>query len=245
MKATDFEFRQRFWLISLVYWLGFSLYRFDHLNVVQWAAISAAPGDERQQMVILRGLFIAGALMVLLAAGLRTWAAAYLRSDVVQDPSLHAEKIVADGPYRHMRNPLYLGGMLLAVGIGLLASRLGFLVIVVGLAIVMLRLMGLEESNLAREQGQSYLEFCKKVPRIWPALRPRVSRGGVVPRWGQAFMGEIFMWGFFVAMAAFVVTLNVRTTWWIIAVALTLYVVRSYFLYFRRRRAERANMQPN
>lgn len=33
------------------------------------------------------------------------WAFAYLRTDVVQDPNLRAEKVLADGPYRYVRNP--------------------------------------------------------------------------------------------------------------------------------------------
>lgn len=235
MRATDFEFRQRFWVISLFYCAGFGLYRLDHVNVVQWVANVAVPGNDAKQMLLIRGLFFAGGLLALLAASLRTWAAAYLRSDVVQDPSLHADKIVADGPHRHVRNPLYLGGILLALGMGLLASCTGFLVIVAGLTIIFLRLMGLEESSLERERGESYREFCRKVPRLWPSLMPQVPRGNLEPRWTQAFLGEIFMWGFFLAMAVFAVTLNIKMAWWIIGVALTLYVVRSYILYFRRK----------
>jgi protein-S-isoprenylcysteine O-methyltransferase Ste14 len=236
MKATEFEFRQRFWVISLSYCAGFGLYRIDHVNVVHWVARVVAPGEGPEQMLLIRGLFFAGALLVLLAAGLRTWAAAYLRSDVVQDPSLHSEKIVADGPYRHVRNPLYLGAILLAVGIGLLASRAGFLVIVAGLTVVFLRLMGLEETSLERERGESYRQFCRKVPRLWPSLAPKVPRGNIDPRWTQAFLGEIFMWVFFLAMAAFAVTLDSKMAWGIAGAAVTLYVVRSYTLYFRRGR---------
>jgi protein-S-isoprenylcysteine O-methyltransferase Ste14 len=150
MKAREFEFRQRFWVILLFYLAGFAMYRFDHVNAVHWVVSLMIPGDDPGQILLIRGMLLAGALLVLLAASLRTWAAAYLRSDVVQDPSLHAENIVADGPYRHVRNPLYLGAISLALGMALLASRTGFWVIVAGLAIVLLRLTGREESNLER-----------------------------------------------------------------------------------------------
>ncbi|MFZ0412787.1 MAG: isoprenylcysteine carboxylmethyltransferase family protein [Candidatus Acidiferrales bacterium] len=236
MKATQFEFRHRFWVIGFVFWVGFGLYAVDPLNVVQWVAERAAPGNNAKQMLIVHGLFCVGALLIFMAASLRTWAAAYLRSNVVQDPSLHAEKIVADGPYRHLRNPLYLGSILLALGMGLLASRVGFLVIVVGSAIVFLRLAGLEESTLDREHGEPYREFCKKVPRLWPALAPRLPAGGTEPRWRQAFLGEMFMWGFFLAVAAFAVTLNTKVTWTIVALALLVYIVRSYVLFYSRKK---------
>ena len=36
MKATDFEFRNRFWIFGLIFGLGFWLYALDHVNVVQY-----------------------------------------------------------------------------------------------------------------------------------------------------------------------------------------------------------------
>jgi hypothetical protein len=69
-------------------------------------------------------------------------ASAYLRADVVQDPNLHAEKVLADGPYRYVRNPLYI---LVAIGMGLLASRLEFAFIVLGMLVFCLWLIGLED----------------------------------------------------------------------------------------------------
>jgi len=42
----------------------------------------------------------------------------YLHSSVVNDRQLHPERLVANGPYRWVRNPLYLGNILLAFGWG-------------------------------------------------------------------------------------------------------------------------------
>ena len=233
MKATNFEFRQRFWIIMAIFWGGFWLYQADRTNIVQWFVDRVAPGNDSLETLLARVLFGAAALLVLLAAWLRTWAAAYLRSSVVHDPSLHSETVVADGPYRYMRNPLYLGGILLALGVGLLASRAGFVVMVAGLSILYLRLMGLEETNLVREQGEPYREFCRRVPRLWPSLTPRVPRGNLEPKWPQAFLGELFMWGFFLGMTWFAVTLKITGTWWIIGVTLVLWVAHSFYVYYR------------
>lgn len=235
MRATDFEFRYRFWMIGLIYLLGFSAYRIDHINAVEYAVGKIAGHGTAQAEILAHALFGLAALILFCAAALRTWAAAYLKSDVVQDPSLHAERLVADGPYRHLRNPLYLGGILVAIGFGFLASRLGFVVIATGFTIFFLRLIGLEESRLAATQGDAYREFCRLVPSLWPSLRPRVPAGGARPQWGQAFAGEIFMWGFFAGMAAFAETLNEDVVWIITATAVALYIVRSYALYARRK----------
>ena len=235
MKATEFEFRNRFWIFGLIFGLGFWLYALDHVNVVQYL-INITIGEHSPHADLLARCALAfAALLMLITALLRTWATSYLRSDVMQDHDLHAEKVVASGPYRHLRNPLYLGNILMAFGMGMLASRLGFLVIVVGNLIFCLRLIGLEESNLRKEQGESYLEFCRRVPRLFPSLEPRLPDSGLKPHWKQAFLGELFMWGFFAAVTVFAVTLNARAMWITMAVSIILYIATSYLIAARKK----------
>lgn len=76
---------------------------------------------------------------------MRTWGAAYLRSEVVHDSNLRNETLVADGPFRYVRNPLYFGNVLLAAGMGLFASRLGWLILALGMVVFVYRLIGREE----------------------------------------------------------------------------------------------------
>lgn len=206
MKATEFEFRYRSLLNLFHFWIAFQLYSLDRINIV-WAFVhwNNPRGD-----FIARIVFGFGALLVGLAAAVRTWAAAYLRSEVVHDTALHTETLVADGPYRHVRNPLYLGTFLLSLGLGLLASRSGFVVLAVGAAVRILRLIGREEAELEKQQGESFREFCRRVPRLLPSLHPRVPAAGLNPQWGQAFRGEAFMWGFFLTMVGFTITLQDR-----------------------------------
>jgi protein-S-isoprenylcysteine O-methyltransferase Ste14 len=222
-----------------IYFAGLSFYAFDHVNIVSYLVDLTVGRGAPDAGLLTHAIFGAGALLVFLAAGARMWAAAYLRANTVQDPAMHLDAIVADGPYRHVRNPLYLGAILLAFGISLLVSRTGFLFITITLTIFFLRLTGLEELNLEREQGETYIEFCKRVPRLWPSLAPRLPNGRTKARWGQAILGEIHMWGFFAGMAAFAITLNKRVAWWIVGTALVLYLVRSYVLSIRRNKAHR------
>jgi protein-S-isoprenylcysteine O-methyltransferase Ste14 len=236
MKATEFEFRYRFWLIGAIFWFGFLLYRVDHLNMAQYLVNRTIGENSPHADLVARSLLLFGAFLVLLTALLRTWASAYLRTDVVQDPNLRAETVLADGPYRHVRNPLYLGNIFLAIGMGLLASRVGFAFIVVGMFVFCLRLIGLEEANLTHEQGESYLAFCRRVPRLWPALRARVPASGLRPQWRQAFLGEMFVWGFFAAMLVFAITINQKAFFLIVGVALLLYIVRGYAMAARKKR---------
>lgn len=204
MIATEFEFRRRSLLNLLHFWIAFQLYSFDHVNVV-WAF---SPWNNPHGAFIARVVFGSGALIVGIAAAIRTWAAAYLQSNVVHDTALHTDRIVADGPYRHVRNPLYIGTFLMTVGLGLLASRSGFIVLVVGAAIRIGRLIGREEFQLEQQQGERFREFCRQVPRIFPSIRARIPAAGLAPRWRQALWGEAVTWGFCIAMIAFAATLR-------------------------------------
>jgi protein-S-isoprenylcysteine O-methyltransferase Ste14 len=209
MRATEFEFRYRFWFIFLLFWVGFAAYWLDPVNVGEALVHPFVPAEHLRPAV--HAFSWVAALLVGIAAMVRTWASAYLQSERVHDSNLRTEGVVADGPYRHLRNPLYLGNLLLAVGMGLLMSRLGFAVVVLGHAIFLLRLIGREESELLASQGERYRAYYDAVPRLWPSVRPQVPASGLQPRWGQAFGGEIFFWLLFAGMFYFAVTRNTGT----------------------------------
>lgn len=202
MRATLFEFRHRFWLIAGIFAVGFACYFLDHQNVAD-ALLGRRPGGVRTALA-------AAALLVFAAAALRTWASAYLRTTVVKDTAVHADRLVADGPYRHLRNPLYLGTFLLTVAFAVLASRLGFVVMVGGMMVFLLRLIGREEYELSRTQSASYAAYRAAVPAVIPALVARVPASGARPEWRQAITGELMMWAFALGAAWFAVTLDQR-----------------------------------
>ena len=214
VRATRFEFERRFWVIMAIYVVGFSLSGFDHMPFIAWIRHAIAPSIARNSAaaeMFARIVIATGALLVFITAGIRTWGAAYLRTDVVHDPAQHSEALVADGPFRYTRNPLYLGTVFIAAGIGVLACRSGFFFLVLANWIFVYRLIFREEDALRQTQGESYLAYCRSVPRFWPSLRPRVAPGNLHPRWGQAFAGEIFVWLFGLAELAIALTLDART----------------------------------
>lgn len=164
-------------------------------------------GETRRGVQIVLGV---GALVASIAAWLRTWASAYLRSSVVKDGALHTDRLVADGPYRHLRNPLYLGTLLLAVSFGFMASPTGFVVMVGSMLLCIRRLIRREEAELILAQRERYVAYRKAVPSLWPALRPRLPASGARPEWPQAVIGELAMWAFAIGVALFAVTLDQR-----------------------------------
>jgi protein-S-isoprenylcysteine O-methyltransferase Ste14 len=199
VRATKLEFEKRFWIISAIYFVAFFLSAFDHVPFIAALRRLIAPSilrDSAEAQAFARIVIVIGALFVFLSAAIRTWGAAYLRTSVVHDTSQHSEALVADGPFRYTRNPLYLANLPMAIGIGVLASRSGFIFLAIANWIFVYRLIFREEEALRRTQGESYLSYCRSVPRFWPSLRPRVAAGNHRPQWEQAFGGESFVWLF-------------------------------------------------
>ena len=72
--------------------------------------------------------------------------------------------ILEDGPYRYLRNPLYLGTFLHAVALSLLMSRSGAVFTIVAIGVMQLRLIFGEEAFLTRTLGAPYQAYCARVP---------------------------------------------------------------------------------
>ncbi|HUL16055.1 MAG TPA: isoprenylcysteine carboxylmethyltransferase family protein [Terriglobales bacterium] len=235
-RATEFEFRFRFWFIAAIFWLGFSLYGVDHTNFSVALSQLILRSPDRNSPAFghcITILFALGTLSVALGALLRSWGVAYLHSSVVFDPALHREQLVADGPFRYVRNPLYLGNLFLVLGVGLLASRLGFFVLLFGMLLFVYRLIFREEAALLQTQGESYARYLAAVPRLIPSLRPRLPSRGAKPNWLDGFTGESFMWGGAAALAVFTATHNIRFFWIVFGAGFAIY----FFQQFLRRRS--------
>ncbi len=207
MKATALEFRFRYLIHALFYGLGFITpwNKWLHLDTVRtWQWLASWPsragwlGFNASTVAVL----VVGVLFAVTAALLRTWGAAYLGSSVVQDAAMHGDRLVAAGPYRYMRNPLYLGTYLHTFALALLTMPSGALFMLVTIGVLQLRLIGAEEAFLTEKLGEPYRAYCAVVPRIIPSLRPRLASSAVKPVWGVAVLGEIYMWGVAFSFAA-------------------------------------------
>ena len=196
MRATDFEFRHRPWIFAVMYSASFWLYALDHVPVGQWIwewLSRTAPLPERTSAHVVLG---AAGLAMVAAALLRTWGSAYLGHEVVHDKAVHSETLHADGPYRHVRNPLYLGNLLMLPAMAVIAPLAGLPIMLIGVPVFCLRLIGREEAALEAEQGERYRAYMREVPRLWPSLRARIPASGGRPDWASGLAGEAFFWSF-------------------------------------------------
>ena len=161
-------------------------------------------------MAAVRMVYLVGVLLTVLAALLRTWATAYIRPDVMVDGELRTHTVVAEGPYRYVRNPLYLGTNLLALGYAVMASRLGAVLLVAGVFAFNYRIILREERELTLVQGENYLRYQREVPRLWPSLTPRGAGSDRKPDWGEGLLGEMFFWGLALGLLVFTITFDLR-----------------------------------
>jgi protein-S-isoprenylcysteine O-methyltransferase Ste14 len=207
MRATAFEFRFRLLILSLIVGLGFWSPGFHTSTVwmlsAGWLAHQQWLGIQTSSLAV----GYAAAALALLAASLRTWAAAYLGSGVVFSGDFHHQQLVAAGPFRYVRNPLYLGAELHFLALAIFMPLYGAIFMLVVNTVMQARFIAAEEALFAATTG--YKEYFVKVPRIWPALTPRVPASAMLPHWGQGFLGEIYCWGAALSFLLLVPSYNV------------------------------------
>jgi protein-S-isoprenylcysteine O-methyltransferase Ste14 len=212
MHATQWEFRHRTWFFFAIFCIGLAFYWIDPHNsgevIAGWLRAQVVFLRENRQQSVVRGVFLVGALVVGIGAMIRAWAGAYIRAEVLQDSKLRTEKLVADGPFRHMRNPLYLGILIGVFGAGVMCSPMGWAV-QVGLAIVFVyRLILREEAELLNGQSESFRDYCRAVPRLLPAIKPRIAASGAHPHWGEGIAVQVNWWGIALANVIWAISLR-------------------------------------
>jgi protein-S-isoprenylcysteine O-methyltransferase Ste14 len=112
---------------------------------------------------------VIGIPVSILGLMLRTWAAGHLAKN---------ERLATGGPYAYLRNPLYMGTLLVAAGL-VIASRQPLLAIIFAAVFVLVYLpvIELEEQHL-RELFPDYEEYASRVPLLRPRLRWAPSHEG-------------------------------------------------------------------
>jgi protein-S-isoprenylcysteine O-methyltransferase Ste14 len=225
IKATGWEFKNRATVFGVLIGCSFWLYAIDHQNAAAAVANWVEARWHVNAELVARGLFVLATLLLMLASLIRTWASSYLHGGVVYASQVKSASLVADGPYRHVRNPLYLANVLMAVALGSMMSRAGFVFVVAAMTLFCYRLIFREESELRASQGAGYEAYCKAVPRLWPSLWPKIATSGKIANWADGFKAESWYWGFAVALGAYAATLKLWLFFVILAASLGLFWV--------------------
>jgi protein-S-isoprenylcysteine O-methyltransferase Ste14 len=145
-----------------------------------WLAASVQPLDARLSFTLPAwarpagwALALAGSLLVLWC--ISTFAARGRGTPAPFDPP---REFVAAGPYRYVRNPMYIGGFGVLVGAGLVVRSPS----IIGLAVLFLLLVHLlvvlyEEPALDSRFGDPYLRYKSSVRRWLPRFISKDAEG--------------------------------------------------------------------
>ncbi|HEX4810976.1 MAG TPA: hypothetical protein VH325_18705 [Bryobacteraceae bacterium] len=176
MRATKFEVRHQVLIHQLIIACAFLTYLFDRDDIV-WKFVKESPASRELE----RTSFVIATVVLGAAAGISTWASAYRN----QDLRANSKQSSHTGPYRYFRYPHSMGDLFYAIGLGSLAPVEGFVILLAGEAIRLLRLT-LSDDELKYNTT-------------------RTDR-----QWSGAFRIEAAKWGILLTMIVFTITLNDR-----------------------------------
>lgn len=85
---------------------------------------------------------------------------------------VYAEDLVTEGIFAHCRNPLYVGNILMLLGMGLIANSLYYVLIMFPLFVFIYQAIVMAEENFLRNKfGEAYVQYTRDVNRWFPNLK--------------------------------------------------------------------------
>jgi protein-S-isoprenylcysteine O-methyltransferase Ste14 len=207
MKASSIEFRLRMVIMVAIVVLGFWSPWIEgwslgsRNSLLEWLALEVSRLGLLRFSFATPAVIILGALIAALGAILRVWGSAYLGYGTVHHAQMQAGAVMADGPYRYVRNPLYIGGWCMMAAMSFVMPATGALFAMALLTLFLLRLILSEEVFLAGQLGEPYWEYRRAVPRLFPRLGRGLPLAGHKPHWMIALLTELNPIGVFITMA--------------------------------------------
>jgi len=153
-------------LRSVIYMSGFLLF-------FGWVALRVRALDQGFGLSLPAAAQIPGAILVFVGATLGLACAGIFISRGRGTPALFdaPRAFVAIGPYKYVRNPMYIGGLILLIGFGLYERSISILFLTLPLFLLFhLFVLFYEEPTLTRKFGSSYQEYRRAVRRWIPRL---------------------------------------------------------------------------
>ncbi len=178
-RGSPWWYRRRSLVIFLIYLAGF------YGGAALWQGLTHGPYFPvyallaAHMSVSPHALLWAGAALVTLGFGVRLWGSAYLSASVVWNANALDDRLIVDGPFRYIRNPLYFGNNLQALGFALIATPYGAPVIVLGSVLFTILLAAHEAQLMRARYGVVYERFRATVPAMFPRLTPARVEGSV------------------------------------------------------------------
>lgn len=127
-----------------------------------------------------------GFALILSGEFFRMWGVSYAGSETRTTGGVGGTYLVISGPYAHLRNPLYLGNMLLYIGVGVMSNALFPYLLIAAFIFFYIQyrvIINEEETYLVSAFGEKYEAYRKAVPRLIPSLSPYKNEGVEQPKY--------------------------------------------------------------
>src|SRR4051812_41740613 len=207
MRASAIEFRLRMAINVVIIVLGFWSPWIEawgigrRMTLLEWLALELGRTGIVRFTVAVPLVIVLAALFAAVGAALRVWGTAYLGTGTVNSLNMKAGAVVADGPFRFMRNPLYVGLWFMVAGMAFIMPVTGAMFAVILISVFLMRLILAEEAFLVAHMGERYTLYLRAAPRILPRFHPNLPKGGNEPHWLRAAAAELTPIGVFVSLA--------------------------------------------
>lgn len=171
---------------------GFSTFVFRTRGLYMLAALGTAIFLKQQcnQTTHLVYLLI-GITIAVIAQAFRVWAAAYLwgREAV---PEVEANFLCISGPYAYIRNPFYLGNLVIGIALCVMINEwYAYVLFLISYAFVYSVVIPHEEKFLEEKFGENYVTYKHHTGRLIPNFRLYKLGDETIPDWRAGILGEI------------------------------------------------------
>jgi hypothetical protein len=115
---------------------------------------------------------IMGYLVMVAGVGIRFWVIGYRKRGTsgTRGKEIKSAELITDGLYAHVRNPLYLGNLLIALAVMIIFLNPWLAVIFCGLLLHYYLIIRAEERYLERRFGETYRSYKQSTPRLLPPI---------------------------------------------------------------------------
>lgn len=123
---------------------------------------------------------ISGFLITVTGELIRLWGVSWAGSETRTTDDVGGSHLVVSGPFAHVRNPLYLGNILIYTGLGIMSFALFPYLQIAGLIFFYIQykiIVNREEEYLSRTYGEEFENFKKNVPRFFPRISAYKANG--------------------------------------------------------------------
>jgi protein-S-isoprenylcysteine O-methyltransferase Ste14 len=105
---------------------------------------------------------------------------------------VYADDLVTEGLYAHTRNPMYVGNLLIMIGLAIASNSWATIAVAVPLGLFMYAsIVAAEEDYLGQRFGAAFSEYCRDVPRWLPKISGLgATLGSMRFRWRRLLVKE-------------------------------------------------------